>query len=464
MEEDGLLTRLAETEKTREAEEEERRIGHRLWEENKKLWRVVGPSILTRFSTFGVTFISQAFVGHLGADVLAAYALSSILIRLFKGILLGMASALETLCGQAYGANQHLMLGTYLQRSWIIMSVCCVLILPLFIFTSPLLKLLGQEESISEAAGTISQWFIPVMFSYVWAFTLQMYLQSQGKNSMVVCVAVSTLALHFGLCWFTRTMFGLGIAGVMISMIVSMWVPVLFQLGYLFLCGLPETWQGFSLGAFEDLGSTFKLSLSSGVMLCLELWYDNILLLLTGFMKNAKIAIDALSICININGWTMMISIGFLGAAGVRVANELGAEKAKRAKFAIVNTTVTSFIIGFALVVLFMALQGQLTCLLTENQEVASAVRDLFPLLAIYILLNTIQSVLSGAAVGAGRQGKVALVNLASYYLIGIPLGAFLGFVLGFHVKGIWVGMILGSVVQTLVLLYITIKTDWGSR
>jgi len=72
--------------------------------------------------------------------------------------------------------------------------------------------------------------------------------------------------------------------------------------------------------------------------------------------------------------------------------------------------------------------------------------------------------VLSGVAVGAGWQSVVAYVNITTYYLIGIPLGAILGYVLGYHVKGIWVGMLLGTLVQTIVLLFITIRTDWDKQ
>jgi MATE family multidrug resistance protein len=68
--------------------EEEEGLGRRLLDENRKLWTVAGPSICTRFSTFGVTVISQAFVGHIGPTELAAYALvSTVLMRFSNGIL-----------------------------------------------------------------------------------------------------------------------------------------------------------------------------------------------------------------------------------------------------------------------------------------------------------------------------------------------------------------------------------------
>ncbi|CAD6268753.1 unnamed protein product [Miscanthus lutarioriparius] len=429
-------------------------LRRRAWEENKKLWVVAGPSIFTRFASFGVTVISQAFIGHIGATELAAYALvSTVLMRFSNGILLGMASALETLCGQSYGAKQYHMLGIYLQRSWIILFACAVVLLPVYLFTEPLLVALGQDPEISAVAGTISLWYIPVMFSYVWAFTLQMYLQAQSKNMIITYLAVLNLSLHLVLSWLMTVRFHLGLAGVMGSMLARR-----------LLGGCPLTWTGFSSAAFADLGAIIKLSLSSGVMLCLELWYNTILVLLTGYMKNAEIALDALSICLNINGWEMMVSIGFLAAAGVRVANELGAGSARRAKFAIYNVVVISLSIGFVLFVLFLFFRGSLAYIFTESQAVAKAVADLSPLLAFSILLNSVQPVLSGVAVGAGWQSVVAYVNVTSYYLIGIPLGAVLGYVVGLHVKGIWIGMLLGTLVQTIVLLFITLRTDWEKQ
>ncbi|KAG0466422.1 hypothetical protein HPP92_018002 [Vanilla planifolia] len=463
MERDGLQDNLLE--RRGGHPEREEKLSRRLWEENKKLWKVAGPSIFTRFSNFGVTVISQAFIGHIGATELAAYALvSTVLMRFSNGILLGMASALETLCSQSYGAKQYHMLGIYLQRSWIILFVCSLIILPIFIFTAPLLKLIGQEESIAEMAGNISKWYIPVSFSYIWSFTLQMYLQSQSKNIIITYLAMLTLTLHLGLSWFTTITLGLGLPGVMGSMVMAMWIPVLGQLGFVLFGGCPETWKGLSFDSFKDLRSIVKLSMSSGVMICLELWYSTILVLLTGYMKNAEVALDALSICLNINGWEMMIAIGFLGATGVRVANELGAGNAKQAKFAIANVVATSSVIGIILFVLFMLLRGRLAYIFTENAEVVRAVTDLSPLLAFSILLNSVQPVLSGVAVGAGWQGVVAYVNITCYYLVGIPLGFVFGYVFGFHVKGIWMGMLLGTVVQTVVLLYLTTRTDWEKQ
>ncbi|KAL8147425.1 hypothetical protein AgCh_004944 [Apium graveolens] len=434
---------------TTEGADEEVRLKHRIWIETKKMWIVAGPAIFTRFSTAGVPVITLAFIGHIGPTDLAAYALvSTVLLRFANGILLGMASALETLCGQSYGANKYDMLGVYLQRSWLILFLCSVALLPVFIFTTPILIALGQDESIAKVAGTISLWLIPVIFSYVVSYTCQMFLQAQSKNMIIAYLALISLTIHVFLSWLLTVKCEFGLGGGMISTILAFWIPNIGQLVYLFGGWCPDTWKGFSILAFKDLWPIIKLSLSSGVMR-------------SGNMKNAKVAIDALSICLNINGWEMMIAIGFLAAASVRVSNELGRGSSKAAKFAIMQIVLTSFTIGFLLFLFFLFFRGRLAYIFTESIEVAAAVADLSPLLACSILLNGIQPVLSGVALGAGWQSSVAYVNIACYYLIGIPVGVVLGYILELQVKGVWIGMLFGTLIQTFVLMVITYKTDW---
>ncbi|XWS57930.1 hypothetical protein CRYUN_Cryun09bG0215200 [Craigia yunnanensis] len=451
--------------KTEEIEVEEVKLKEKIWTETKKMWVVAAPAIFTRFSTFGVTVISQAFVGHIGATELAAYSLCfTVILRFGNGILLGMASALETLCGQAFGAKQYHMLGIYLQRSWLVLFLTACCLLPLYLFTTPILIALGQDEKIAEVAGYIGHWFIFVVFSFIISFTCQMFLQAQSKNMIIAYLAAFTIGIHIFLSWLLIMKFNFGLAGALLSTVLAYWLPNIGQILFVTCGGCKDTWKGFSMLAFSDLWPVVKLSVSSGVMLCLEFWYNTILVLLTGNLKNAQVAIDALAICLNINGWEMMISLGFLAAASVRVSNELGRGSSKAAKFSIMTTTLTSLSIGFVLFVLFLCLRGRLAYIFTESEEVANAVADLSPLLACSILLNSVQPVLSGVAVGAGWQSIVAWVNIASYYLIGIPIGVVLGYVFNMEVKGVWIGMLLGTLVQTIVLVIITWKTDWDKQ
>lgn len=86
MDREEINEKLLEAEENRASKEES--LKKRAWSEAKKMWIVAAPAILIRFSTFGVNVISQAFVGHIGATELAAYALVfTVLLRFSNGIL-----------------------------------------------------------------------------------------------------------------------------------------------------------------------------------------------------------------------------------------------------------------------------------------------------------------------------------------------------------------------------------------
>lgn len=447
-------------------DEDEQEFGKKLWIETKKLWHIVGPSIFSRVASFTMNVVTQAFAGHLGDVQLASISIANTVIVGFNfGLLLGMASALETLCGQAFGAKKHNLLGIYLQRSWIVLFLCCFLLLPFYIFATPILKLLGQPDDVAEWSGVVAIWLIPLHFSFAFQFPLQRFLQCQLKTGVIAWVSLVGLVVNVVLSWLLIFVWDFGLIGAAIALDVSWWILVFGMLAYTVCGGCPLTWTGFSIEAFSGLWDFFKLSFASGVMLCLENWYYRILLLMTGQLENATVAVDALSVCMTINGWEMMIPLAFFAGTGVRVANELGAGKGKSAKFAMQVSVAQSTVIGFIFCILIMIFHRQIAYIFTTSPPVLEAVNDMSILLAVTILLNSVQPVLSGVAVGSGWQVFVAYVNIGCYYLIGLPLGILMGWVFNTGVEGIWGGMIFGgTAIQTLILIIVTARCDWENE
>jgi MATE family multidrug resistance protein len=178
-----------------------------------------------------------------------------------------MSSATETLCGQAFGARQYHMMGIYLQRSWIINFATATILLPVFIFSTSIFKLLGEEDEVAEVAGYISLWFIPILYYFPLAFSIQKYLQTQLRNRIVGWLSAVTFVLHVLLSWIFVSKLNLGIPGAMSAMIISYWLVLIGEFVYVFGGWCPNTWTGFKLAAFKDLLPVLKLSISSGVML-----------------------------------------------------------------------------------------------------------------------------------------------------------------------------------------------------
>ncbi|XVF63936.1 hypothetical protein PTKIN_Ptkin09bG0126500 [Pterospermum kingtungense] len=106
--------------------------------------------------------LTQTFAGLVSElDLVAVSVENSVIAGLAFGIMLGMGSALETLCGQAYGAGRLRMLGVYMQRSWVILLTTACLLVPIYIWSPPILELFGETTEISNAAGKFAMWMLP---------------------------------------------------------------------------------------------------------------------------------------------------------------------------------------------------------------------------------------------------------------------------------------------------------------
>ncbi|XP_043708446.1 protein DETOXIFICATION 33-like isoform X2 [Telopea speciosissima] len=430
--------------------------------ESKKLWMLAGPAIFTSICQYSLGALTQTFVGQVNALALAAVSVeNSVIAGLAFGVMLGMGSALETLCGQAYGAGQITMLGIYMQRSWVILFVTSLFLVPIYVFSPPILKLFGQTDEIADATGKFALWMLPQLFAYALNFPIQKFLQAQRKVLVMAYVAGVVLVIHVLLSWLLILKLGWGLVGAAVSLNFSWWLVVLGQLAYIFIWKSDGAWTGFSFQAFKDLFSFVKLSLASAVMLCLEFWYLMIVTVLAGHLNNALIAVDGISVCMNINGWDFMIALGFNIGISVRVSNELGAGKPRAAKFAILVVSATSISIGLVCMALVLGTRDYFPYIFTNTAEVRKEVTKLSPLLAITVLLNSLQPVLSGVAIGAGWQALVAYINIGCYYIVGLPAGLLLGFKFGFGIEGVWGGMTGGIVLQTIILTIITSCTNW---
>jgi MATE family multidrug resistance protein len=208
-----------------------------------------------------------------------------------------MGSAVETLCGQAYGANKYEMLGVYLQRAIIVLTITAIPITVVYIFCKPILLFIGESEPLSSSAATYVYGLIPQIFAYAINFPIQKFLQAQSIVKPSTYISVATLVLHVLLSWVVVYKLGLGLIGSSLVLSFSWWVIVVAQFVYIVNSKKCErTWNGFSVEAFSRLWSFVKLSSGSAVMLCLEVWYFQVLVLVTGLLDNPELALDSIAV------------------------------------------------------------------------------------------------------------------------------------------------------------------------
>ncbi|XP_062200245.1 protein DETOXIFICATION 30-like isoform X2 [Phragmites australis] len=440
-----------------------KRLVSKSWEESRRLWHVAFPVILTEVFQFSIGFVTTGFVGHLGEVELAAVTVVENILENFAfGVLFGMGSALDTLCGQAVGAGQLDMLGIYTQQSWIVCGATALALTPAYAFTAPILKsLLRQPPDVSDVAGPYARWAIPRLFAHAMNYPLLKFFQTQSKVWPVTAISGVSLAVHVVLTYVAVRRLEYGLRGAAVAGNISHWLIVAAQFVYMVRGRFPDAWKGFSIRAFKNLAAFVKLSLVSAVMICLEVWYYTALLILVGLLKNAKLQLDIMSVCINYEFWTMMVALGFSTAISVRVSNELGANRPKDAQFAVVVAVSTSAFIGAIFLAIFFIWRTSLPKLFSDSEEVVQGASRLGYVLAVTVFLSSIWPLLSGVAVGSGLQVFVAFINVGCYYLVGIPLGVLFGFKLKLGPLGIWMGMLTGTLLQIVILLFIIVRMKW---
>ncbi|XP_022738656.1 protein DETOXIFICATION 16-like [Durio zibethinus] len=431
-------------------------------EVKKQLW-LAGPLVAVSLLQYCIQMISVMFVGHLGELALsgASMATSFASVTGFS-LLMGMATALDTLCGQSYGAKQYSVMGIHMQRAMFILMLVSIPLAIIWLNTRRILVLLGQDHDISKEAGEYACFMVPSLFAYGLLQCLVKFLQTQNiVFPMMISSGITTL-LHILVCWVMVFKSGLGFKGAALANSISNWINVLLLVFYVkFSPSCAKTWAGFSKVAFHNIFTFLRLAIPSAIMVCLEMWSFEMMVLLSGLLPNPTLQTSVLSICLTTASTVWMIPFGLSGAISTRVSNELGAgnpEAARLAVYVVVVMAIFEALLVGSILILIRNIWGYAY---SSEVEVVKYVASMMPFVAASNFLDNLQCVLSGTARGCGWQKIGAYVNLGSYYLVGIPCAIVLAFVLDVGGKGLWLGIICALAVQVTCLSTITIRTNW---
>lgn len=441
--------------------------GKRRWreaaEESGRLAALAAPMIAVALLQLMMQLISTIMVGHLGEVALAGAAIANSLTNVSGfSVLIGLACGLETICGQAYGAEQYHKLSLYTYRSIIVLLIVSVPIAIVWVFIPEVLPLIGQAPEIANEAGKYALWLIPGLFAFSVAQCFSKFLQCQSLIFPMVLSSMITLAVFIPLCWFMVYKVGMGNAGAALSVSICDWVEVIVLGLYIkFSPSCEKTRAPLTWEAFKGIGSFMRLAVPSALMICLEWWSYELLVLLSGILPNPALETSVLSICISTVVLLYNLPYGIGTAASVRVSNELGAGNPEGARL-VVGVALSIVVCSAVLVsTTLLALRHFIGIAFSNEEEVVDYVTRMVPVLSISVITDSLQGVLSGVARGCGWQHLGAYVNLGAFYLVGIPVALFYGFTMQLRGMGFWIGMIAGGATQVTLLSVITATTKW---
>ncbi|KAI8552536.1 hypothetical protein RHMOL_Rhmol06G0274700 [Rhododendron molle] len=392
------------------------------------------PMILANVSYYMIPVVSVMFAGHLGDLELAGSNLANSWANVTGfAFMIGLSGALETLCGQGYGAKLYRLMGIYLQASCIISLFFSVLVSIFWFYSEPILILLGQDHQISKSAALYMRYLIPGLFAYGVLQNLLRFLQTQSVVVPLVFCSVLPLIAHVGVAYVLVHWTPLGVKGAALAVSISLWIAVLLLAGYVLLeKKFHKTWNGFSAESLGHVYTNLKLALPSAAM-----------------------------VCVNTEAIAYMITYGLSAAASTRVSNELGAGNPDRAKHAMAVTLKLSLFLALIVVLALGFGHNIWAGLFSDSSAVIEKFASLTPFLLISIIFDSSQGVLSGVARGCGWQHLAVYANLGTFYCIGMPIAILLGFKLKLYAKGLWLGLICGLCCQAGTLLLLTLRSKW---
>ncbi|GAA6030860.1 hypothetical protein JCM8097_008911 [Rhodosporidiobolus ruineniae] len=424
------------------------------------------PILGTHALEFSLTASTVLFLGHLGETELAAASLSNMTNNTIAlSVIQGLCAALDTLCPQAYTSDRPQMTSTYAIRTFIITCFVAVPQAIAFWFSEHILRnWLRQDPDVAHLASRYLRVLILALPAYSGFEVLRRWLQAQGlMTAPVLALAVAApinVLLSYVLVWGPWEPLRLGFIGAPISTTVSINVMFLVLLAYSVLYAPRHAWGGLHRDVVQNLGLNLKMGIAGIGMVGSEWWSWEIVGLATSFLGPTALA--AQSVLLTSASFFYQFAYAISVAAAVRVGNLLGAHKPHLARVASQVVIAAAIVISAVNSILLILLRNTWGRLFTSEPEIIDIVARVLPLLAAFQVFDSLSGAMGGVLRGAGKPTLGAIINTASYYVLGIPVGLALTF-WGPHLglNGLWLGLTVALTFTGLSSTYIVWRMDW---
>ncbi len=431
---------------------------------NKKILYLALPMAATQFVSVASGFLCMMMLARLGHEVLAASALIFSTQMSIMIITMSLLFSLSLLIGHAYGAKNYGAIGQWIQQGW---TFAVVVSIPLMIglwHIGPALILLGQNKNIAA-----------IVQSFFYAHTLRVLPLMLGLCNQQLCYGVQKqhydlIANILGIFVLLLTGYALilgkfgcpqlGVAGLGYAMAAQAWFYFLFTS----IC--------FCFDPSFKLYNLFSFRVHKG-------WQDLIKLLKVSWPISLQISGEMLSFFATstIIGWLgvydlaayqvvlqylllIIIPIFALSqASGILVGQARGAGKLNELKplgyLSLAIAVTVSVITGLG----FILFPQHLTALYLNPHDPANAgivrlLPSLFAVVALVLLCDAVRNTMTGALRGLFDTKFPMFIGLIMIWVVGLPLGYVLGFILHFGVVGIASGTAIGVFMGAVIVLY----------
>ena len=429
-----------------------------LREEMRRLTAIAVPVALSQLAIMSMGFVDLVMVGRVSVEAFAAVSLANpwqYATLLFAN---GFLMALDPIVSQAHGARDGDRAGRALQQGLVLALLMSPWVILAWTQTEEVLLALGQEARLAHEAERFLLVQIPSVPFFLTYAALRQYLQGREIVRPVLWVvlignvvnALANWVLVFGKLGVPA----LGLVGSGLATSLTRIAMFGAGVGLVVAFRLHEgAWVPWSRAAFAPAGLRALLAIGFPISLqmSLEMWAFAASNLIAGRLGAEAVA--AHGMVMNLASITFMVPLGIAQGTAVRVGNLIGAgELAQSQRAAWLGIAMGAGFMTLSAVG-FVVGRDVLPRLYTPEAAMIAAAAAILPIAGAFQVFDGTQSVASGVLRAMGRPGPAAVFNLVGYWVLALPLGAWLALGRGAGLVGLWWGLCAGLVVVAIGLV-----------
>ena len=429
---------------------------NRTLKEIKILFQIGIPVVIGNLLQISMSVVDTVMAGNLSPRDLAAVAVGgSLFMPVFMlggGILMG----LSPIVAQHFGRRDlHLIGKSTRQALWLSLMISIPAIF-LIRNTAPVLNLLNVDpEIIPLTLGYMDaiSWGIPFLYLY-----LALRYFNEGISVTKPAMYVGFLGLFFNILGNYTLMFGkfgfprLGAIGTGYASSIVMLAMFIGLLVYTYRRKAYERFDIFNNLKLPDpkyIGELLRIGVPIGVSMTMEVSMFAVIGLIMGSLGTYAVA--AHQIALNFASITFMLAFGLSAAITVRVGQVAGRSGVQQTRFSgFTGISVSTLFMCFTALLMYL-LPNQIVGLYTNDEDLITLAVNLIYMAAIFQVSDGLQVSGSGALRGLKDTKVPMIVNLIAYWIIGLPLGYYLGIMRNWGPEGLWIGLIAGLTVAAIL-------------
>jgi MATE family multidrug resistance protein len=422
------------------------------------------PLMAAYVAEMGMMITDMIIVGRLGSKELAAVGLTADWFYVLLLLGMGVVSIVGVLAAQNFGAGNTKGVTDAVEQGVIAATIMSIPVMLAVWYLGPALRFANQDP---EVVGLITDYSRPMTWGVLpalWFVVLRNFITALAKSSAIMIITAGALLLNLLLNY--TLVFGkfgfpaLGVVGAGYGTTIVNWLMFLFLAVHVATSAnfadhrfaiLPKRVK------FETLREIFVLGLPVTVTQMLNGAMFTVAAILVGMISADILA--AQMIVYSVIYFALSASVGLGDAARVRVAYGVGTRSVDASRqsayisFALAGATIliasgVLWLFPEVLVGIFLNISD------VENASVLMIAIGLSVYGGWFMLFDGVLIVAANAIRGLRDTRSPLWISIAGYWGIGLGIGTWLCFSLGYGVKGLWWGLILGALFANILMFW----------